>query len=102
MVNTKQEILDSIRENREKIQQFGVKKIGLFGSFSRNEQTDASDVDFIVEFEKGKKTFDNFMDLLYYLEELLGREVEILTEEGVNGIRIKEVAERIKGNLEYV
>ena len=82
--------------------EFGVKKIGLFGSFSRREQTDTSDVDFIVEFEQGEKTFDNFMDLIYFPEELPGREVEILTEEGVNGIRIKEVADRIKGNLEYV
>ena len=51
---TASEILKKLKENREKIRKFGVKRIGLFGSYIRNEQKKESDIDVLVEFEKGK------------------------------------------------
>jgi len=80
----KEEILNRIRENREKMRSFGVKKIGIFGSFVRGEEKEESDIDIIVEFEEGKKNFDNFINLAFYLEELLGRKVDLLTPESIS------------------
>ena len=64
--------------------QFGVKRIGVFGSFARSEQTRSSDVDVLVEFAEGQATFDNFMHLAYFLEDLLKRKVDLLTTGGID------------------
>jgi len=79
---------------------FGVKKIGLFGSFARGNPEADSDVDILVDFEKpiGLK----FMDLADYLEQILGRKVDILTPEGIRSIRIKEIAQEIERSIVYV
>lgn len=63
---------------------FGVKRIGIFGSFARGEQKRTSDVDVLVEFAHGKATFDNFMQLAFYLEELFSRKVDLLTVKGID------------------
>ncbi len=61
-----------------------MKRIGVFGSYARNEQTRSSDVDVLVEFAEGQATFDNFMHLVYFLEELLSRKVDLLTAGGID------------------
>jgi len=99
---TKEEILRRIKENMEKIKSFGVKKIGIFGSAARNEITEKSDVDFVVEFERGKATFKNVCGLIDLLENILGREVDILTPDGIESIRLEHVKEEIKRSVEYV
>ena len=48
------------------------------------EEKERSDIDIIVEFEEGKKNFDNFMNLAFYLEELFGRKVGLLTPESIS------------------
>jgi uncharacterized protein len=70
------EILKRIEENLETIRGFGVRRIGIFGSFARNEHTEASDMDFLVEFEN--PTFDNYFDLKFFLEDLVGRSVDLV------------------------
>lgn len=80
----KQEIFTRLQQNTIHIQSLGVQRLGLFGSYVRGEQTDASDVDLLVEFETGKKTFDSFMSLAFYLEDLLERPVELVTPESVS------------------
>jgi predicted nucleotidyltransferase len=79
---------------------FGVKRIGLFGSFARETPQADSDVDILVDFEKpiGLK----FMDLADYLEQILGRKVDILTPEGIRSIRVKEIAQEIERSIVYV
>jgi predicted nucleotidyltransferase len=77
-------LLDSLHRNSTRIKSFGVKRLGLFGSFLRNTATIESDVDLLVEFERGKKSFDNFMDLGIYLEELLNRKVELITPQSLS------------------
>jgi predicted nucleotidyltransferase len=77
-------IYSEIQKNKKVLEQFGVKQIGLFGSFVRDEGTDKSDIDFLVDFEKGKKTFDNFMDLAFFLEDLFQRKVEVITRQGLS------------------
>lgn len=72
-----EEIISNLERNRHVLVKYGVKKIGLFGSFVRGEQKDYSDIDFLVEFDE--PDFDKFMDLCFYLEELFGRKVELIT-----------------------
>jgi predicted nucleotidyltransferase len=80
------------------ISNFGVKSIGLFGSFVRGEQTDSSDIDILMEFTPENHTFDNFMDVSFLLEETLGRKVEVVTPEGLSphlGPHILKEVERV-------
>ena len=78
-VTTKEEILQVIHQNLSQILALGVKRVGLFGSFVRGEQHGNSDVDLLVEFEQGQKTFDHFIQLSFLLEDSLGRTVELVT-----------------------
>ena len=99
---TSEEVLRKIKENKDKIKRFGVKRIGLFGSYARGEQRAESDVDIVVEFEKGKATFDNFLNLAEYLEKHLGKKVDLLTKDGVRSIRIEHIQKEIEENVIYV
>ncbi len=83
-VQTKQEILTAFSENHARIRALGVKRLGLFGSFVRGQQGADSDVDFLVEFDPGQKTFDNFMKLAFLLEDMLQRHVELVTTEALS------------------
>ncbi len=60
-------------------QKYGVKRIGIFGSFAREEQRADSDIDVLVDFEEGAKTFDSFMELKFFLEDLFHRKVDLVT-----------------------
>ncbi|RLC79361.1 MAG: nucleotidyltransferase [Chloroflexi bacterium] len=101
-VLTLEEILRKIEENIDKIKRFGVKRIGLFGSYVRGEQGAESDVDIVVEFEKGKATLDNFLDLTEYLEKFLGKKIDLLTIDGVKSIRIDHIRKEIEESVIYV
>src|SRR5438034_11844380 len=83
-VQTKREVFKTLRDHYAQLKELGVKKVGLFGSFVRDEQTPESDIDLLVQFEPDKKTFDNFMDLSQLLERLLQRRVEIITTEALS------------------
>ena len=56
--------------SRSLLAALGVHRFGLFGSFVKNEQTAESDLDLLIEFKPGRKSFDNFMDLSFLLEEM--------------------------------
>ena len=75
------EILKRLEENREAIRGFGVRRLGLFGSFARGEATETSDLDFVVEFEK--KSFDAYMDLKEFLERLFECRVDLVLADGI-------------------
>ena len=83
-VKDKQEIFALLAENESQLRGLGVRRCGLFGSFARGEQTEQSDVDILVEFEEGRKTFDNFMAAAFLLEDLLGRKVDLVTPESLS------------------
>jgi predicted nucleotidyltransferase len=96
--NNKQDVIDRIRRERDRLLSHGVAAIGLFGSFVRGEQTASSDIDILLEFEPEKHTFDNFMEASFLLEEILGRKVEVLTPEGLDphiGPHILKEVERV-------
>lgn len=75
----KEKIYQLLILNSDKFKEYGVNKIGLFGSYVRNEFKQDSDVDFIVEFIPGKKSYKNFIHLAYFLEDLLKTKVDLLT-----------------------
>ncbi len=81
---TKQTILTTLHTQQVAIRQLGVKRLSLFGSYVRNEQTSRSDVDLLVEFEPQQKTFDNFMALAEFLEDVLQQPVDLLTFESLS------------------
>lgn len=78
MTSDRQQIFRTLQAHQETIRGLGARKLGLFGSFARNEATETSDLDFLVEFEPGAKSFDNYMDLKALLEELFGRRVDLV------------------------
>jgi predicted nucleotidyltransferase len=83
-VRTKEQILALLREHQPELRRFGVKRCGVFGSFVRNEPQAQSDVDILVEFEPDQKTFDNFMHLAFFLEDMFGRPVDLITTESLS------------------
>lgn len=97
-VQAKQDIFSTLQSNWNQIHGHGVKRLGLFGSFVRNEMTQESDVDLLVEFEAGRKTFDNFHSLCLLLEELFERPVELVTPESLSPY----IGPRILSEVEYV
>jgi predicted nucleotidyltransferase len=95
----KKDIFNELAKNKFAIQNFGVSKIGLFGSYVRNEQNSDSDIDILIEFEKEKTTFDNFMGVCFYLEDLfVGKKVEVVTTGGLS----KYIGPFILKEVEYV
>jgi hypothetical protein len=83
-VQTKERVLSLIQARQDHIRTFGVRRLGLFGSFARGQQDRDSDIDVLVEFEPGRKTFDNFIQLAFFLEELFERRVELVTTEALS------------------
>ena len=83
-IKTKQDIANVLYRNRDHLRALSVSKLGLFGSFVRSEQHPDSDIDLLVEFEPGRKTFDTFMKLSFFLEEILQHKVELLTMESLS------------------
>jgi predicted nucleotidyltransferase len=98
---TKEAITKVLRESYPYLAaEYGVKRIGLSGSYAKDIPTEASDIDLVVEFERppGFK----FIELSEYLEQLLGRRVDILTPAGIQGIRIPHIAQNIGESIVYV
>lgn len=81
---TKKEIISSIKKSKARLVSLGVKSIGLFGSFVRGQADQDSDVDILVEFDSRKRTYDNFIDTCFLLEELFSRKVELITRDSLS------------------
>ncbi len=75
-------IINKIEEKSKDIKKYDVRKIGLFGSFIKNKQHKNSDIDIIVTFDK--ETFDNYMDLLFLLERMFKRKVDLVIEKDLH------------------
>jgi len=92
---TREEVVAVLKDRLEVIRQkFSVRSISLFGSVVRGEARHDSDIDVLVVFE-GKPTFDAFMDLQFYLEDLLGARVDLVTEKALR----PQVRQAIEGEL---
>ena len=72
--------IEEIKSRKDLIaRKFGVTRIGVFGSFARGEENEQSDIDILVEFMKDRKTFDNYMELKFFMEDLFKRPVDLVT-----------------------
>jgi hypothetical protein len=84
-MTTKNAILSVMRAHMPQLAALGVRRIGLFGSYVRDEQQPRSDIDILVEFDPSQETFDNFMSLYNLLEELFaGEKIEVVTVNGLS------------------
>ncbi len=100
-MTSKEEITRVLRDNHSHLtSEYGVKRIGLFGSYARGVATKTSDVDLVVEFER--PIGFRFVEFVEYLERLLGKNVDVLTPAGIQGIRIEQIARSIKESTVYV
>jgi len=87
-MSDKDKIIKAIRDNTKEINAFGVKRIGLFGSYAGDRQNAGSDIDILIEFCTGKKGFDNYMELKFYLEKLFHRRIDLVIKDALKpGIR---------------
>ncbi|MEW5929009.1 MAG: nucleotidyltransferase family protein [Gemmatimonadota bacterium] len=75
------EALRILREHRARLEGMGVRSLALFGSVARDEAGPESDVDLLVELDA--PTFSGYMDAKFYLEDLLGRKVDLVTLDGL-------------------
>jgi hypothetical protein len=82
-----------VTHKQELFQRFTVKKIGLFGSYRRNTATRRSDIDILAELEQ--PTFDHYMDLKFYLEEHLGRPVDLVMADSIKPRIISRINEEV-------
>lgn len=73
-----------LRAHESEILGFGVRRLALFGSVPRGTAGPLSDIDILVEFKQGEKSFDRFIELGDLLERILGRRVELVTPEALS------------------
>ena len=94
----KQEIIKIIRKSKPEIEaQYGVKRLGLFGSYVREKQRKRSDIDILVTFKRDVDLFD-FLDLREYLEKKLRARVDLVMESALK----PAIGKRILSEVEYV
>lgn len=85
-----------LEDNLERLKAFGVKQLGIFGSVARGEETEKSDIDVLVDLER--ETFDNYMGLLFYLEDLFGKKVDLAIKNSLK----PRIRDRIFAETVYV
>ena len=91
------EIKKILKNHKEKLRKkFGVKKIGIFGSYAREEQKKSSDVDILVKFyEDIEISLLDFVRLQNYLSDLLGIKVDLVLEDGIRPELKKQILSEV-------
>lgn len=98
---TREKVIELLQEKQAYLAaEFGVSKIGLFGSYAKGQSIDTSDIDLVVEFDR--PIGFRFVELVEYLENILGKKVDVLTLAGIQNIRIEEIARSISQSIVYV
>lgn len=84
MIN-KETILQTLKFNKPNFSKLGIRNVGLFGSYLRDEQSVESDIDLLIDFEPEKENFDNFMAVYELVEKLFAnKKVEVVTKNGLS------------------
>lgn len=97
-IKNKQDIINFITTHKSELANYGVVKLGIFGSFLHGKNNKDSDIDFIVVFNKDSKNYDNFINLAYYLEDSLDHKVDLLTNESLSPY----IGPKIQNEVEYI
>lgn len=84
-MTTKEDIIATLKTYKPELSKFGVQTIGLFGSYARNEQSERSDIDLLIDFEPGKESYNNYMAVYDMIEGLFEKvKVEVVTKNGLS------------------
>jgi predicted nucleotidyltransferase len=84
-LTTKDKIIELLKSHKSELSKFGIRSVGLFGSYIRNEQSSQSDIDLLIDFEPDKENFDNLMAVYDLFEKLfLDEKVEVVTKNGLS------------------
>jgi predicted nucleotidyltransferase len=95
----KEYILSALKAKRAEFSAIGIREVGLFGSYVRNEQTQKSDIDILIDFDPEKETFDNYMAVYELLEKLFKNlKVEVVTKNGLSPY----IGPKILNEVQYV
>ncbi|MFA4825332.1 MAG: nucleotidyltransferase family protein [Methanoregula sp.] len=95
MTSSRQDILSSLKNLKQEVAaEYSVKTIGVFGSVARNEQTEQSDVDLLVEFSK-PVGFVTFMRLEHFLSDRLGKRVDLVTPDTLKAVIRQDVLSEV-------
>jgi predicted nucleotidyltransferase len=98
-MTTKDNILKTLKSNKLKLSKIGIRNVGLFGSYLRNEQSIESDIDLLIDFEPEKENFDNFMAAYDLFERIFKNEkIEVVT---INGLS-PYIGPKILNEVQYV
>ncbi|MEO8819412.1 MAG: nucleotidyltransferase family protein [Ginsengibacter sp.] len=99
MIITKENIIATLQSCKQKLSELGVQDVGLFGSYARNEASDKSDIDLLIDFEPGKENFDNYMAVYDVFENVFkNQKVGIVTKNGLS----KYIGPKILKEVMYV
>ena len=97
-MTTKEIILQTLRLNKSKLSKLGIRNVGLFGSYIRDEQSSKSDIDLLIDFEPEKENFDNYMAVYDLFEKIFKNEkIEIVT---INGLS-QHIGPNILNEVQY-
>lgn len=78
------DILNILKDSKKTLSdKYGVTDIAVFGSYVRNEHKGKSDIDIFVELKREFKTFDNFMDLKFYLQKITSKKIDLVIKESI-------------------
>jgi predicted nucleotidyltransferase len=84
-MTTKENIIATLKFHKPELYKLGVQNIGLFGSYLRNEQSDKSDIDLLIDFEPEKENFDNYMAVYDMVEDIFkDQKIGIVTKNGLS------------------
>ncbi len=84
-MTTKENIIEMLKKHKPEFSKFGIRNVGLFGSYLRNEQSENSDIDLLIDFEPEKENFDNYMAVYDLIEDIFKHEkIEVITKNGLS------------------
>src|ERR1700759_1044910 len=98
-MTTKENVITILQSQKPELSKFGVQSVGLFGSYLRNEQSNKSDIDLLIDFEPDQENFDNYMAVYDIFESIFkNQKVEVVTKNGLS----KYIGPKILKDVMYV
>ncbi|MEI6749364.1 MAG: nucleotidyltransferase family protein [Bacteroidota bacterium] len=84
-MTSKEYILNALKISKPELSKLGIKDIGLFGSYARNDQSEKSDIDILIDFDPEMENYDNYMAVYDIFESIFKNErIEIVTKNGLS------------------
>ena len=93
---TAESIINTLNTDKQILKNLHLARIGLFGSVARGTQNENSDLDFLIEYEEGFRTFKTFNKIIDYLEEKFGENFDVVTKESVTPFIYNAILKDIK------